>query len=220
MATRRADRGFDNDGAHLTRDFGAPLAVKDDSTPGVTYYGWAVDPTATFAQPKWRVRRVLELAGGVTLEEYAGATAEDRLGDYDQVWADRGSLFPNQGSAASQEGEPLIDHHVSPNLAPGEEHAHAYTVPSGKRLDLAGWLGSSSGDARVIVEIAKNGVTFVTVARRYNTRSPGLDAVLNESIPASGVVRLTRKNILSPARPASGASFDVSTTIVGRLYPV
>ena len=220
-ATRRPDRGFDNDGAHLTREFGSPLYVKDTSTPGVTYWGWSFDQEATFSQPKWRIRRRVELAGGITLEDYAGATAAERFGDYDQKWDDRASLFPDHGMgpAVPAAGVPLVHHDVSPDLVQGAENAHTYTVPSGLKLLLAGWLGSTSGEARLVVEVAKDGVTWVTLARRYTTCPPGLDAELAEEIPASGIVRLTRKNILSTDRAASGASFDVSTTILGRLVP-
>lgn len=94
MTTRRPDRGYDQDGAHLAREFKAPLEITDNSTPGVTYHGQAEDQTATFPDAKWRIRQVISIDDKVVLERYAG-TSGDAIGNFDQVWDDRASLFPS-----------------------------------------------------------------------------------------------------------------------------
>lgn len=116
-------------------------------------------------------------------------------------------------STEQSEGTEVQDHNDD-DVSPGVPHDHDYTVPVGKVFVFTAVLGSSSVSAKITIQSAADGSSFVTHAARFNDRPPGLDAVLPAvTLPAGGKVRITRKN-----RSGGGSPVSISTTILGVLH--
>lgn len=120
---------------------------------------------------------------------------------------------PLPTSDEASTGEEILDP-FSSDVDGQASDDHEYLVPADKVFNFEGIRASSSALVKLQISYALDGLAFVALGTRFNDRPPGLDVDYprGRSIPAGGVVRITRLNRQNP-----GDLAEISTTILGLL---